>query len=457
MKLGRLNVNLQELKGFSLKRTARIIKDGMLEGWYLKGDPASEDRKRLIMCNYTSNVIANLIGGTFWTGLLIVLNADDSFIGTMSMISTAANMLQCLSPLLLERFPKRRTLLSILRAVLYFINVLMIGLIPLFPVARQTKLYFTGIGVLLVNIINAFIAPGLSIWHVQSLPHKVRRSYFSLITMTVGAVVAICNLLGGWVVDAFTAHDMQYYGLLTLRIVAAVLCGFEIWMYFHIREYPYEGSDAGFKVKDLVTKPFKEKTYLLTVCVTFLWNFTANIPGSYYSVYLLRDVGMSYSMLTLISMINVPIVLFLTPIWRKVLTKFGWFRTLYTSMTVYLVHYLVLALVTKQTSWIYPFSQLLGFIFAVGINLSFTGIPYVNMPEKNQTVFIGFYSTVANFAALLGVTLGKYFILSTEEIHFEILGLAFGNKQLIVVLTACLMCFAVFGIHLISKRVKSDC
>jgi len=332
----------------------------------------------------------------------------------------------------------------------------MIGLIPMFPVGHQAKLYMTGIGVLIVNMINAFIAPGLSIWHIQSLPNRVRKSYFSLITMTVGAVVAICNLLGAKMVDIFTAHDMQYEGLLALRIVAAVLCAIEIYLYFHIKEYPYESSGEHVKVTDLLVKPFKEKVYLLTVCVTFLWNVTANIPGSYYSFYLLRDVGVSYSYITLISMINVPIVLFFTPLWRKVLSRFGWFKTLYTAMSVYMIHYLILALVTKSTVWIYPISQLLGCFFAVGINLSFTGIPYVNMPEKNQTVFIGFYSTMANFAALIGVTIGKYFILSTEHVNFSFLGMNFGNKQLIVVLTGALMSLAVLGIHMISRKVSSE-
>lgn len=449
-------ITMEDIRSIDLKHAARNLKNGLLEGWYFSGDPSSKDRARLVCCNYTANIIANFIGGSFWTGLLIILNADDGFIGTMSMISTAANMLQCLSPILLERFPKRRTMLTTLRAILYFINVLMIGLIPMFPVGHQAKLYMTGIGVLIVNVINAFIAPGLSIWHIQSLPNRVRKSYFSLITMTVGAVVAICNLLGAKMVDIFAAHGMQYEGLLTLRIIAAVLCAIEIYLYFHIREYPYESSGEQVKVKDLLIKPFREKRYLLTICVTFLWNVTANIPGSYYSFYLLRNVEVSYSFITLISMINVPIVLFFTPLWRKVLSRFGWFKTLYTAMAVYMFHYLVLALVTKSTIWIYPISQLIGCFFAVGINLSFTGIPYVNMPEKNQTVFIGFYSTMANFAALIGVTIGKYFILGTEHVSFELLGMTFGNKQLIVVLTGALMSLAVLGIRVISKKVPSD-
>ncbi len=449
--------SLPDIRSIDLRRIFRMLKYSFLEGWYMKGDPMSADRGRLVMCNYTSNIIANLVGGTFWTGLLIYMNADDGFIGTMSMISTAANMLQCLSPLLLERFPKRRKLLTLMRAAMYFINVLLIGLIPLFPASRQVKLYMTGFGVLIVNIVNAFIAPGLNIWHMQSLPNnKVRRSYFSVVTMTVGAIVAICNLLGGWLVDMFAANDMQYAGLMTLRIIAAVLCVVEMFLYFKIKEYPYEGSGSDFTIKDLVTKPFREKIYLLTVAVTFLWNVTANIPGSYFTVYLLKNIDVTYSYITLISMVNVPMVLFLTPLWRKVLGRFGWFRTLYVAMGGYVLHYIALALVTKSTVWVYPISQIMGYACAVGINLSFTGVPYVNMPKQNQTVFIGFYSTAANLAALIGVTLGRFFITSAGEASVTLLGMAFTGKQMLMLITGGLMCIAVVGIRAISKRVNSS-
>ena len=39
------------------------------------------------------------------------MEADDGFIGTMSMIGVAANMVQMFAPLLLERFSRRKPLL----------------------------------------------------------------------------------------------------------------------------------------------------------------------------------------------------------------------------------------------------------------------------------------------------------------------------------------------------------
>lgn len=449
-------IDLSQLRDIDLRYIMRRAGNMFTEGWYVKGDRMSEDRARLLTCNYTSNVIANMIGGTFWTGFLLLMNADDAFVGTITMITTAANMLQFIAPLFLEQFKRRKIMLTVLRGIIYLLNVALIGLIPIFPVGSQLKLTLVAISVLLVNVINALIAPGLSIWHVQSLPQNVRQQFFSIVTMTVGAVVALFNLIASKVVDILTVNGMEYLGFSVLRIFAVILCVVELILYSRIKEYPYESSGERFTVKDLFTVPFKNPKYLFTVAVVFLWCFAANLPGSYYTVYLLRDLEVSYSYITVISMFNIPIVLLLTPFWRKLLSKFGWFKTLYISMAVYLTHYVLLALVTKGTMFIYPISQILAYVFAIGINLSFTGIPYVNMPEKNQTVFIGFYSSVSNLAALLGVTLGKYFILFTEEMKLDIFGFVFGNKQALVLLTGLMLVGATVGIALIDKKTSKD-
>lgn len=444
------------LREFNFRRAAKKLSNSMVEGWYVKGDAMSQDRLRLLMCNYTSNIIANLVGGTFWTGFLLLLNADDAFIGTMSMIGTAANMLQFLAPLLLERFPRRKAMLTVLRGILYVLNVAFVCVIPLFPVGAQFKLTMLAITILLVNIINALIAPGLTIWHVQSVPNNVRQQFYSLITMTVGAVVALVNLAGSAVVDFMTARGMEYAGFAIVRVVAFILCAVEMVLYSRIKEYPYESSGRSFSLKELFTEPFKHKLYLRTVAVAFLWCFAANIPSSYYTVYLLRDLGVSYSYITVLSMLNVPVVLLLTPAWRKVLGKFGWFKTLYVAMAVYLMHYVILALVTKGTLFLYPVALILAYVFAIGINLSFTGIPYVNMPAKNQTMFIGFYSSAANLAALLGVTLGKYFVLFTEKMHLDMFGFMVGNKQALMLVTAALVAAATIGVRAIDKKTPQD-
>ncbi len=448
--------HIPPLREIDWKHLIRRLIASIGDGWYFHGDPMSQDRRRLVLCNYTSNVIANLVGGSFWTGLLLYLDADDGFIGTVTMIATAANMLQMFAPLLLERFPRRKKLLISLRSIMYLLNVLFIGLIPLFPVARQARLTLTALATLMVNLISALSSPGITIWHIQSLPDRVRQPYFTLVTTTNCVVIAIAILLGGKLVDLFRDAQMEYWGLMALRLIALVLCVVEIIMYTRIREYPYENDGERLRVGDLLTKPLRNRLYLLTVLVAVLWNFSCNLPSSYYTVYLLKNLGVSYTYLNLVNMMNVPVSLMIAPLWRKVLGKHGWFKTLYISMGLYALRYIPLAFTTSRAMFLYPIEEVFRFLFAIGINLAFAGIPYVNMPKSGQTAYIGFYSTCANLAALLGVTASKYFILLTGERTITILGCTMINKQYLMLLTTFLMLLAVLGIFLIDRRVSAQ-
>ena len=448
-------ISIGDLKQINVKYLARRMLSSATEQWYAKGDKPSEDRRRLLMSTYIANIIANMIGGSFFTGMLLLMNADDSFIGNMTMIAVAVNMLQLFAPLLLERYASRKRLLMRLRWILFAINILFIGLIPLFPIAQQAKLAMTAISIFVVNLINALISPGITVWHIQSIPPNVRSSFYALITMTVGAVVAICNLINSAVVDMFRAANMEYWGLLSLRVVAFGFAALDMYLYRKVEEYPYpdDGPNARkFGVRDMLVKPFRERRYLRTVAVTFLWNLAANIPGSYFTVYLLKNMEVSYTYIMLVNMINIPIVLFLTPVWRKLLTRFSWFKTLYIAMALYLLHFIGVAFVTKDTLWMFPVFCIWAYIMAIGINLSFTSIPYVNIPEKNQTLFIGFYSTAANFAAFLGVLLGKEFLLNTEGMWISVLGTAMMNKQILMLVTAGVMAIATGGIALLTRK-----
>lgn len=447
----RIDLSGMSLKNFSPRRTLERAKLSLVSGWYIRGERASQDRARLLALNYTSNIIANLIGGSFLTGLLLFMDADDGFIGTISMIGVAANMLQMFAPLLLERFGRRKPLLMGMRAVIMVINILVIGLIPLAPVGRQAQLTLTAMCVAVVNLLNALSAPGISVWHLQSIPSRVRASFFSLVTMTVGAVVAIFNLGGSALVDVFKAHGNEYGGLMTLRMIAFALFVVDFYLYSRIKEYPYESAAERFTVRDLFTLPLKNRIYLRTIAIVFLWNVTANIPGSYYTVYLLKNLNVSYTYIMTMNMLNVPVVLLLTRVWSRISSGRSPFRILWMGMSMYLLHYVGLAFVTKSTLAVYPVTLIWAYVMAIGINLPFASIPYVNIPRKNQTVFIGFYSTVANFAALIGVTIGKYFIAATEDLTLSILGFEMVNKQYMLLMTAGLMAIAVILIHHIDR------
>jgi fucose permease len=87
------------------------------------------------------------------------------------------------------------------------------------------------------------------------------------------------------------------------------------------------------------------------------------------------------------------------------------------------------------------------FLISPGINLVFANLPYVNMPEDNQTNSLGFYAAINNFAGFLGVSLGRQFITMTESVELTIGQTVLGNKQLILFVTAAFMLAGVLVIY----------
>jgi hypothetical protein len=423
---------------------------------YNPGDEKSVSRKYIALSSYAAETTNNLIGGTFLTGFLLLMNADDSFMGWVTMAGLLGNLLQLLSPLLLERFESRKKLLLISRGTIYFFNIIVIGSIPFLGFADGTKLTFVISVILLLNIINALFAPGFSVWHIKSIPQRVRAQYFSFYRITSGIIVYTVILISSVIVDNYKIKGNELKGLIILRIIAIITAALDLYLQSKIKEYPNEKNALKVNLINVFVAPFKEKKYLITVIIACLWSFSANIPGPYFSIYLLKDLNVKYSFLNFINMLNIPVLIFFTPVWSKIIQKTSWFKALYISMGLYTIYYISLCFVTKGTLMLYPFAVVYAFVIAAGINLTFSNIPYINIPSGNQTNYIGFYSTMNNLAALLGVTIGKEFIKATEGKIIGILSIEMQNKQYILILTALVMLFCTCIIFVLQKRVNSS-
>ena len=415
-------------------------------------DEITYSRRNITASNISAGITNNLIGGNFFTGFLLLLNADDSFMGLVTMAGFLGNLLQVLSPLLLERFQKRKLLLICSRGAIYFFNIVVISIIPLLPMVNGIKLMLIISVILFINFINALSAPGFAVWHIKSIPEEARSKYFSFFTIINGIVIYSVILTSGKIIDYFKASGNELQGLLIFRGVALVLCLADIFFLFRIKEYPNERSEGKISLVSILLNPFKEKKYLVTVFIACLWNYSANIPGPYFTVYMLKNVGVSYSFLNIINMLNIPVLIFLTPLWRRRISSTSWFGTLYFSMGLFLLNYVLLAFVTAKALFLYPLAILFSFLVAPGINLVFSNMPYINIPAKDQTNYIGFYSAMNNLAALLGVLTGKEFIRHTEGFDIKLLGVEMQNKQYILILTATVMFIAVITIFTINRK-----
>lgn len=426
--------------------------------WFVQGDEQSnQSRRSLIVFNVLSNVSANLIGGNFFTGLLIVLQADDGFVGLITMLIFSANLLQLFSPFLLERFDRRKPILIAVRVLIHLLNIVFIGLIPFLPVAAQTRLVFLGFTVFLVNALAAFSGPGLSVWHIAHIPSSVRVQYFSLVSMLNGIFVAVFNLLGSGVVDLLKQDGRELMGLSLLRVFALVLAVFDIIRLIAIKELPVQTPVKKINLRALLVLPWKQPAYLRSVLVVVLWSVVVNLPGSYYTVYLLRELNVDYTFIMLISTFNILVLLGFTFVWRKIFLVYHWLKPLSVGILLFAPHYFLLSFVTRDLIFLYPIAVIWSFLCTCGINLAFSSVAFINIPKENQTLYIGFYSTANFLAALTAAFIGRTFVTSLEGLRFTIWGVPFGEKQLLMMVVGVLMLGTGLGIRAIARaNIKQE-
>ncbi|MHC1785893.1 MAG: MFS transporter [Christensenellales bacterium] len=421
-------------------------------GWILPGDQSNASRRVLVLHNLTANIIANLIGGNFYTGLMLLLHADDAFVGLMTIFIFGANLLQLFAPYVLERFQRRKPLMIALKVSAHLLNIVFIGLIPIFPASSQARLMLFGCLTLLVNALNAFMGPGITVWHIAHIPAKVRVAFFSLVSLMNGIGIAAMNFLASLAVDRFKAGGQELWGLEALRLLALVIAVLDIGLLLRIRELPRTLAPRKIVLKDLIIKPWREKLYLRSVLVVFMWSLCANLPGPYYQVYLLRELRIDYSYITGVAIFNVLMLILFTPVWRKIYLKYSWLKPLSVAVWMLAPHYFLLAFMSQGRYYLYPIAMIWSFLCTCGINLAFSSIAYVNLPEENQTLFIGFYATINNLGALMAATLSRAFVTSLEGLRFNLLGVTFGEKQLIMLIAGCLMFGVGFGIRVVYKK-----
>ncbi len=446
---------------FRMLRPGRLIprlRDAMAGGWYFPGDGLSRDRMNLLRYALVNNVIANLVGGNYFTGLLLLMNADDNFIGLTSMIPLAANLVHLFGPPIIERFTRRKNFLIAFHFMALVMNTLMISIIPFMPIAQQARLTLVALALIVVNCTNAIIGPGISMWHLQFLPKEVRAGYFSSQSMGVAVMVAIATMGASALVDAFKAHGSEITGIMVVRGIAVALVFLDAFLLLRMREYPYAASGERIRLTDVFTKPVKDRIYMRTVIIAVLYGFAVNIPSSFYTVYLLQNVKVGYTYITALSLLNIPCMIVFTPLWRKFIGRTGsWFKMIQVAMTGYLFNYILLALVTPANyAYMYPLAMLVAYPFNAGLALGFANELYINMPSENGTLYSAFHTVAYSASAFLGVTVSRAIMQHTEGVVLNILGMPMINKQFYLLVAAAVMGVSSVVIFFLRRNLAKE-
>lgn len=412
----------------------------------------AQNRRNILIEQLLAGSAGALVSSNYLTGLLIRLNLSDTAIGNVSILTFLTGTLQAVSFRFLNRYRDKKTVIIWGKAIAYFINVVLIGYIP-FAVPGAAAAVCVFLCIFLFTGINAVVNPGMAAWHVRSIPPAVRNAYFSVFTVVSNAVAFIVIYFSGRIADTFKAAGREVAGLSVLRLIAIPCAILDIFWLTKIREYPEKEMPGDLNLR-MLREPLCDTAYRATLLVGSLWNFAANITGPYYNIYLLKDMHVSYTMMALVNLGFILSLFLFAPIWSRYIRRTSYFHTLRVLISCFMLHYVVLSLVTRESIALYPLGALYSYIFLAGINVITAGLPYYGIPENRRISYIGCYSTLTSVASLAGLEAGTLFVTFSSGVRLRLGHLRMGNIQLLMVASAAIMCACMVWIERIEKREK---
>ena len=434
-----------------------VVKDVFFEN----SDGKAKNRRLRMLYTCFTGIVTTVIMGTYLTGLMIEMGADDGFISLSSALTNLCSVAQLVAPMIFERMRYRKRILIAVRMIYQFMNIVLIGVIPFLPISKPFMLVLFMVVIVALNLANSISLPGISIWQMQCIPESKHSDYFTAVSICAHVITVLSGVIAGNLVDGFTAGGVSIVGLspkmcafLALRLVALVFCIFEIICMIKMTEEPYDVEREKRKLNlSLLIEPLKNSSFMKTVLIYVSFQFVSGIVGQYFNIYLIEIVKVPYTLFSYSLIISMPFYFVMIPIFSRLVNKYTWNKVLPFLIFGTGCAYIFNMLITLESLYFYHFVMVVYYMFAPSVMVVFSYLPYTNMPNENRTSYISFFTISGIIASFLGTLFGMLFMNITDGLVIEIFGKEFVNYQYLNLLQTVLFIVSALVAAIVGRGI----
>ena len=426
------------------------LADGCVEYW----TPDGRARGCILLSNLFNTLIVNLTTAAYLTGYCLSLGASPSYINTILLLMSLSSLVQFLSPFWMERVSRRKPIILALRATSHSLLLFFIPLVGFLPLPSTARLTVITVFVALSSLLTNSIGPGLQIWHIGRIPPKCQLNYFSFYNIASCVVVNGIIFLISIGVDSMKALWGDFRALSYLRFGLLLFAILDLWVLSRVPETPNPKSECRITPATLLRGLSSSPAYLRVILIAAVWSFAANIPSQYHMTYMLKDLHVSYTVISAVNLFSIVSVIFLTPLWKRLINQYSMKTGLFISILLLAPYGFLLFGVTESRMWLFPVAQIYYLCMCIGVNICFQIIPFLHMPEQQKTVFMASYNILVNLAATAGVYAGRL-------IYEGYSALAQANEwtlapaRVLVIVYGVALAAAAFAVRGIFRRLES--
>ena len=427
-------------------------------------DPDAKGRLCVLIFTVVEGFLTYITTGIFYTEFLLEYGIDIDGAGILSFIPYIASMFVLFTPELLNRFPKRRWMLGICKFLFYFINLVGLTLLPLMVEGNTERLIGMGILSFLASLFNVIATAGYAAWHIRFQPEEVRAYHLSVSQFATAMIAGVLMLSAGWLCD-----NLPSWFIVALRYFAFGLGVLDVIFLMLPREVEYPVIRSP-KFSDIFSVPLKNKKFMMTMVIVFLWQFSMYCYSSQLNFYILNDIGMTQTFYNIIIFLYGPFFIICMKFWRRRIERTSWFKVFAVALLIVAPLQIVYGFVQPGTFTIASLGLTLPLYVplvllvrlpqhfgGVGHNVAFANFQYINMPLTNRDCYTSFYQIVFNLGGLTGMGFGIIFTMLTKNLSFTAFGYTYTTGTPLLIMICGVVQFIIIGyIFIFRKQLEPD-
>lgn len=349
------------------------------------------------------NAAVVLTSGMFLSGFIIFLGGSDFLVGLMNNAMNWAAISGLFSYLLFERMKKRKPLILTLLIVSRVLVCSVVYLPLLFGISSLTRALLSVMTVI-GNVLWGIYSVGFSIWMMNSFSSEDRSNFIFKRYFWLRISFTLANICMGFVLDwtgkSYTGFLIVFSTSLLLSLAdAAALLGIE--------EPEYVIEKPRFKLSTFF-EPLRDQLYCRFMLFVFLYYASLTMSSSFTSLYLVRYLKLDYKFISFVTVISNFFMIACTRMWRRAEGRIGRIKAFKLTGFIAALEFLLYAFLTKDTLYLLFIAPILAGVGNSGFNIFFVNYRYDLMPEKNRTLYEGWYAAFYGLSLLAGPMIGHF-------------------------------------------------
>ncbi len=380
---------------------------------------------------------------TFLTAILNEMDVGTSLQGIIAAITSLACSAQLVAVFCVKKTYPCKRWVSILNLISHLLFAVLYC-IPTFNISKGIKLaVFIGM-LLTAYVCQHYLTPSRVNWQM-ALVEDNKRGIFTankeIVSLVSGMVFSQC---AGILLDHFKAKGDMQTCFIIFAVTVTVLSIFHLIVMLSTKEPKPDTDMPGKKFKEILNTVFGNPELRRVIIFDALFEIS-NVSLHFYSVYITRTLGFSYTYIITVSIVHSCFRALVSRLLGRIADRKSWAYMLRICMIVMAVGYTVFILCSPSTAlFLYPIFSLC-YAFCLGgsnsarINLC---LDYANREDRRY--ILGIKSSISGVIGFCATLLASALVECVESSGNMLFGIPVFPQQILFAISAVMLLILAF-------------